>query len=221
MRGLIPISMLSKEVAKILLDKRAVKLSFDPPFTYTSGMKGPIYCDNRVLISYPEERKFIADAFCGLVKEKGLKPDFIGGTATAAIPWAAFVSDRLDLPMIYIRPEKKEHGAGKQIEGALPAGKNVLIVEDLITTGGSSLSSVKAVREEGKGICNDVFAIFTYGFEKARAGFEELSCNLTAMSDFGVLLEVALERGDIDQEAYEKIQEYRKDPPGWAEKMGL
>jgi len=213
--------MVSKRIAEILLDKKAVKLSFDPPFTYTSGMKGPIYCDNRVLISYPEERKFITDCFCDLIEEKGLKPDFIAGTATAAIPWAAFVSDKLGLPMIYIRPAKKEHGAGKQIEGALPAGKNVLVVEDLITTGGSSIASIEAIRGEGQGTCDMVFSIFTYGFEKARAGFEAVSGEYSALSDFGVLLDVAFERGDIDQEAYDKIQIYREDPPSWAGKMGL
>lgn len=213
--------MTSKKIAEILLDKQAVKLSFNPPFTYTSGMKGPIYCDNRLLISYPDERKFITDAFCNLVEEKGLKPDFIAGTATAGIPWAAFVADKLHLPMVYIRPEKKEHGAGKQIEGALPEGKNVLVVEDLITTGGSSISSVNAIRSEGKCVCNHVLAIFTYGFDKSKKAFDDANCKYFALSDFGVLLEVALERNYIDKEAYEKIQEYRLDPPSWASKMGL
>ncbi|MBU1992706.1 orotate phosphoribosyltransferase [Patescibacteria group bacterium] len=213
--------MVAKKIAEILLDKEAVKLNFDPPFTYTSGMKGPIYCDNRVLISYVEERKFITDTFCSIIEEKGLNPDYIAGTATAAIPWAAFVADKLNLPMVYIRPQKKEHGAAKQIEGYLPAGKKVVVVEDLITTGGSSISSVNAIRNEGQCDCTDVLAIFTYGFDRAKNGFAEINATTHAMSDFGTLLEVALESGKINQEAYEKIQEYRKDPLSWAEKMGL
>lgn len=213
--------MSAKQIAEILLDKKAVKLSFDPPFTYTSGMKAPIYTDNRVLISYPEERKIIVNTFCEIVDERKLKVDCVAGTATAGIPWAAFVADKLMLPMIYIRPQKKEHGGGKQIEGVLPEGSNVLVVEDLITTGGSSIASVKSVREEGKSNCDNVLAIFTYGFQKSKDAFSEAGCGYTALCDFDTLLEVALERGYVTKDEYAKILEYKKDPPSWAEKMGF
>ena len=132
-------------------------MSIDPPFTWVSGIKSPVYCDNRRMIAFVEERKLVVEAFKKLIEEKGLKPDVIGGTATAAIPWAAFLAYDLGLPMIYIRPEKKEHGAGKQIEGHLDPGQNVLIVEDLISTGGSSVKAAEAVRNEGGCTVEDIF----------------------------------------------------------------
>ena len=130
---------LAKEIAQILLEKQAVKISTDPPFTWTSGMKSPIYCDNRLLISYPEERKKILEGFKNLIAENNLEFDVIGGTATAAIPWAAFLAFDLDKPMVYIRPKPKGHGAGRRVEGTMEKGSRVLIVEDLISTGGSSI----------------------------------------------------------------------------------
>ena len=141
--------MSARQVAEILLNVNAVKLNVKEPFTYTSGIVSPIYTDNRVLISYPEERKFIVDGYINLIKERGLKPEYIAGTATAGIPWAAFVAERLDLPMVYVRNKPKGHGAGKQIEGMLPEGKSVLIIEDLVSTGGSSLNSVQAKKDSG------------------------------------------------------------------------
>ena len=130
----------AKEIAGILLDIGAVKVSINPPFTWTSGIKSPVYCDNRKLISHPSARKQIVESFVEMMREQNMKPEFLGGTATAAIPWAAFLAHELNLPMVYIRPEKKAHGAGRQVEGDLPSGKRVLIVEDLISTGGSSVA---------------------------------------------------------------------------------
>src|SRR4030043_770603 len=122
--------MTAEKIAEILLSCDAVKLNVKNPFTYTSGLKGPVYTDNRVLISYPEERKIIVDAFKDMIKERGLKPDYLAGTSTAGIPWASFLAHETDLPMVYVRPKPKEHGAGKQIEGMLKKSQNVLVIED-------------------------------------------------------------------------------------------
>jgi orotate phosphoribosyltransferase len=180
--------MVSEKVADILLKTNAVKINVKEPFTYTSGLVSPIYTDNRVLIGYTEERKMIVEGFVQLVKERGLQPEFLAGTATAGIPWAAFLAAEMDLPMVYVRNKPKGHGAGKQIEGYMPEGKNVLVVEDLISTGGSSLNSVNALRNEGKAVVHEVLAIFTYGFEKAENAFREASVASTTLTDIHVLI---------------------------------
>lgn len=205
----------AKQVADILLKVNAVKLNVKEPFQYTSGLKGPIYTDNRLLISYVDHRKVIVDGYVEMIKEKGLQPEWIAGTSTAGIPWAAFVADRLGLPMVYVRSKPKEHGAGKQIEGYLPEGKSVLIIEDLITTGGSALGTVNAIREEGKCTAHDVLAIFNYGTEKAENGFREASVALSAMTDVNVLLEVAVEGGSVSAEDADEVRAYFKNPQGW------
>lgn len=213
--------MSSKKIAKILLENKAVKLSFNPPFTYTSGIKGPIYTDNRVLISFPNAREIIVKALIKAIKNIGVNFDYIAGTATAGIPWASFVAQKLNLPMIYIRPEPKGHGAGKQIEGKLEENKRVLVVEDLVTTGGSSLKSVNVVKNEGKCACDTVLAIFTYGLEKSKNAFEAAGVRLIALTNFDDLLKVAKKEGRISQDDLKKILEYKKDPENWAGKMGL
>ena len=205
----------SKEVAKILLDIGAVKVKMNPPFTWTSGIQGPVYCDNRKLISYPKERQYIVDAFKEMLRGMELKPEYIGGTATAAIPWAAFLAYELKLPMVYIRPEKKGHGGGRQVEGDLPPGKRVLIVEDLISTGGSSVQAAQAVQQECKGVVTDVFAIVTYEFEEAKKNFQQAGIRLSTLTDFSHIASLALERGSITQEQWEKILEFKKDPRAW------
>lgn len=207
--------MLATEIAKILLKVNAVKLNVTEPFQYTSGLKGPIYTDNRVLISYVDERAVVVDGLVKMAEEKGLKPDYIAGTSTAGIPWAAFVADKMGLPMIYVRSEPKGHGAGKQIEGYLPEGKSILVIEDLITTGGSALKTVEALRGEGKGIVHDVFAIFTYGTEKAENGFREASVAASTLTNVSVLLDVAVKSGNITEEDAQQVQEYFKDPQSW------
>jgi len=207
--------MIAENIAKILIESDAVRLSPQDPFTYTSGLKGPIYTDNRLLISFVEERNTIVDTFINLVKERGLKPDYLAGTATAGIPWAAFMAERMGLPMVYVRSKPKGHGAGKQIEGNLPEGKSVLIIEDLVTTGGSAIKSVNAIRGEGKGIVHEVFAIFSYGLEKAENAFRESSTALTTLTNLDVLLEVALSAGKISEEDKEKVMKFKTDPVGW------
>lgn len=205
----------AKKIAEILLDIGAVKVNMNPPFTWTSGIKSPVYCDNRKLISHPKERQRIVEAFIDMLHAANLEPDYIGGTATAAIPWASFLAYELNLPMIYIRPEKKEHGAGRQIEGDLPPGKRVLIVEDLISTGGSSMNAAAAVQSECKGVVTDVFAIVTWELDEAKKLFSEAGLRLSTLTNFSNIIGLALERGVISKEEWEKILEFKKNPKKW------
>lgn len=214
-------SVLAQEIAKILLDIKAVRVTIDPPFTWTSGIKSPIYCDNRMMISHVEARQQVIGGFKKIIEEKGLKPEVIGGTATAAIPWAAFLAYDLGLPMVYIRPQKKEHGAGKQIEGDLEPGKRVLIVEDLISTGGSSIASAEAVKNEGRCEVADVLAIVTYEMMKARENFDQAKLNLHVLTNFSTLVGLAVERGVINLAMQKQVLEFAEDPQGWGEKMGF
>lgn len=209
----------AQEIAEILLDIGAVKVKMDPPFTWTSGIKSPVYCDNRKLISHPKERQRVVDGFVDMLHAANLEPEYIGGTATAAIPWAAFLAYELNLPMIYIRPEKKEHGGGKQVEGDLPPGKKVLIVEDLISTGISSLSAARAVLHECKGVVTDIFAIVTWELEEAKKLFLDTGLKLSTLTNFSNIIGLALERGEISKEEWEKILEFKKDPRAWGNKM--
>ena len=216
--------MTSREIAGILLDAGAVKISFDPPFTYTSGMRAPIYTDNRVLISLVKERGAVVAAIAGVLKDLGVAENgevFLAGTSTAGIPWASFLAERLAMPMVYVRPKPKEHGAGNQVEGSLKRGARVVVVEDLATTGGSSVGTVQALRRESDAEVRDVVVIFTYGFEKMYRVFDEVQVKLHALSDFSTLLDIARERGLVNDEQYAKILQYKADPEGWAAKMGL
>lgn len=207
--------MIAHQVADILLKANAVKLNVKEPFTYTSGLKGPIYTDNRLLISYPEYRDVIIQGFIDMMNEKGLKPEYLVGPATGGIPWAAIMADRLKLPMVYVRSKPKGHGTGKQIEGYLPEGKSALIIEDLFTTGGSAIRSVEVMRGEGKAIVHDVFAIFSYATQKSEENFRAASCAPSSLTDVNVLLEVAEKNGDISAEDLAQVKEYFIDPPNW------
>lgn len=205
-----------KEIAKILLDIGVVKVSMNPAFTWTSGIKSPVYCDNRKLISHPKERQRIVDGFVDMMQSQNIETDYIGGTATAAIPWAAFLAYELKLPMIYIRPEKKEHGAGRQIEGDLPPGKRVLIVEDLISTGGSSINAAKAVQTECRGVVTDIFAIVTWELDESKKLFQNAGLRLSTLTNFSNIIGLALERGNITKDQWEKVLKFKKDPRKWA-----
>lgn len=212
---------LSRDIAENLLKREAVKVSINPPFTWVSGIKSPVYCDNRKMIAFPEERKVVVQGFKELLEEKGLKPDVIGGTATAAIPWAAFLAYELNLPMIYIRPEKKEHGAGKQIEGYLEKGQKVLIVEDLISTGGSSVNAAEAVRNEGGCEVSDIFAIVTWEIPKAAKCFADAGLKLSTLTDYTNIIGLAAEKGYIDKSKLEMVMQFKEDPAAWGAKMGF
>lgn len=212
---------IAKEVADMLLGIEAVKISIDPPFTWVSGLIAPIYCDNRLLISYPKEREKIVSRFVSLIEERNLQPDVIAGTATAGIPWAAFVAHAMKLPMIYIRPEPKGHGAGKQIEGRMKEGQKVVIIEDLISTGGSSIKSAEAVRNEGGGEVTDVLAIMNYGLAAAEKNFAEAGFHLETLTHFDYLIGNAMEQGYLSEEDKEKVMAFKEDPKSWAERVGI
>lgn len=211
--------MRAEDIAKLLLETKAVAINAKEPFRYTSGILSPIYCDNRILISFPEKRQIIVDAYCALIEENNLDYDVIGGTSTAGIPWSAWIANRLHAPMVYIRGKAKEHGKKKQVEGHLDDGAHVVIVEDLISTGGSSIESVQGVRNEG-GMVTDVIAIFTYGMEKARTVFETEKVTLHTMTNFETLVQVAFAMQVISEEEKIKVLEWNKDPQGWGKKMG-
>ncbi|MCA9371003.1 MAG: orotate phosphoribosyltransferase, partial [Candidatus Peregrinibacteria bacterium] len=184
-----------KRIAELLIDIGAVKLSVDPPFTWTSGIKSPIYCDNRMIYSHPDARNVVVDALVSRINALHIQPDCIAGTATAAIGWAALVADRMDLPFVYVRSKAKEHGAKKRIEGDIRDGWDVVVVEDLISTGGSAISTVEALREEGGANVSDVIAIFTYEMLVAKEKEQEGSVTFHPIATLGTLLDVAVEQG--------------------------
>lgn len=205
----------SKRIAELLLDIGAVKLSVDPPFTWTSGIKSPIYCDNRMIYSHPDARNFVVNALVDRIKALHIEPDCIAGTATAAIGWGALVADRLDLPFVYVRSKAKEHGAQKRIEGDLKDGMDVTVVEDLISTGGSSVSTVEALRNEGGATVSDVVAIFTYEMLSAKEKELEAQVKFHPISNFSSLLDVALEQGRLTQEQIEEVRRFSENPQEW------
>jgi len=205
----------SSRIAAFLLDIGAVRLSVDPPFTWTSGIKSPIYCDNRMLYSHPAARTEIVDALVATVNTLSKKPDVIAGTATAAIGWGALVADRMQLPFVYVRSKPKEHGAKKRIEGDLKPDRHIVLIEDLISTGGSSIDAVEALREEGKGIVTDVVALFTY--ELSAAAEKESAAQITfhPLSSLSALLQTAREHDRITEDDSAEIRRFAKDPKGW------
>ena len=210
----------SMDVAKKLLEIKAVAVNMDEPFTYTSGLRSPIYCDNRLIISYPEIREGVAQAFVDLIKEKNLEFDIIGGPATGAIPHSAWVADKLGVPMIYIRGKAKGHGKQNLVEGVLEKGQKVLILEDLISTGGSSLAAIEGVRSEG-GVVTDCVAITTYEMKSSISGFKDADVNLYTLTNFSAIVESAVADGSLAEDQKEKVLEWNQDPEGWGKKMGL
>lgn len=205
-----------KRIAELLVDIGAVQLSIDPPFTWVSGIKSPIYCDNRMIYSHPEARNFVVDALVSRVKSLSVEPDCIAGTATAAIGWGALVADRLDLPFVYVRSKAKEHGAKKRIEGDLKKGMDVVIVEDLISTGGSAISTADALREEGEARVSDIVAIFTYEMTVANEKAQTAGVRFHPVATFGTLLDVALEQGRIGSEEIANIATFAENPKEWS-----
>lgn len=205
----------SQRIAEFLLDIGAVRLSVDSPFTWTSGLKAPLYCDNRMVLSHPEARSLIAQALTDRVKHLHIPPDTVAGTATAGIPWAALVADRLQLPLVYVRPKAKEHGTQKQIEGDLKPDQHITVVEDLISTGGSALSTVEVLRGEGKGVVTDVVAIFSYELPVSREKAQEVGVRLHPLATLTTLLTVASAQGRVSQEEHNRIVAFAKNPDGW------
>lgn len=206
---------LAEEIAKILLKIKAVTVSTNPPYTWASGIKAPIYCDNRLLISYPEERQKIVLGLKKMISENNIEFDVVGGTATAAIPWAAFLAYELNKPMVYIRPEPKDHGKGKQVEGVMPVGARVLIVEDLISSGGSSLKSAEACRREYKAKVTDVIAIFNYEMTKAKNSFQSADIRLHTLSNFYTLIDIATKENYLNENEKTQAVSWSADPENW------
>jgi orotate phosphoribosyltransferase len=204
----------AKKTAEYLLQIKAIKLHPSNPFTWASGWKSPIYCDNRKTLSFPEVRSYIRDSFASLVKELYPGADMIAGVATGAIAHGALAADKLGLPFIYVRSGAKEHGLGNQIEGYYEQGQKVVVIEDLISTGGSSLNAVKALREAGCVVLGMV-AIFTYEFKKASDGFAAEKCKLNTLSNYSVLVDTAVNTGYISKEEVETLKKWRVDPSIW------
>lgn len=203
---------MKKNIAKALLKTEAVKLDVENYFTFVSGIKSPIYCDNRKMIGFPTEREVIVDSFIKYLKEKDI--DVIAGTATAGIPWAAFIAQRMNLPMSYIRGEKKKHGAGRQIEGSEFIDKNIVIIEDLISTGGSSIKAAKVALENGaKSV--EVVSIFSYEFKQAYENFEKENIKWKSLSNFNILIETVKEEGYLSEEEAKVALSWNKDPENW------
>jgi orotate phosphoribosyltransferase len=202
------------KIAEKLLDIKAVALNPNDPFTWSSGLRSPIYCDNRLTLSYPEVRKEIAAGLQSIILDKFPEAELIAGTATAGIPHAAWVSDKMELPMCYVRSKAKGHGKGKQIEGQAVKGQKVVVVEDLISTGGSAITAVKALREAGCEVLG-VAAIFTYQLEKGKQMLAEEKIEAYTLTDIEALTKVAIEKGYIQEEDMKKLIEWRKDPSEW------
>lgn len=206
----------SQRIAEFLLAIGAVKLSPNAPFTWTSGIKSPIYCDNRMIYSHPVARSFIVTALCNRVRNLHIPPDVVAGTATAAIGWAALTADRLELPFVYVRSKAKEHGTQKRIEGDLPPEKHVIVIEDLLSSGGSAASTVEALRAEGKAIVSDIVAIFTYEFLTSTEKAQELGVHLHPLTSITTLLRVAEESGKISREDAARVNVFVRDPERWS-----
>ena len=207
----------AKKTAEYLLQIKAIKLQPSNPFTWASGLKSPIYCDNRKTLSFPVVRSYIRDSFVLLIRELYPEADMIAGVATGAIAHGTLAADKLGLPFIYVRSGAKEHGLGNQIEGYYEKGQKVVVVEDLISTGGSSLSVVKALREAGCDVLGMV-AIFTYEFKKASDGFTAENCALHTLSNYSVLVKTAVSTGYIGQAEVEVLKKWRNDPSAWGTK---
>lgn len=208
---------LEKKIAQSLLQIKAIKLQPANHFTWASGWKSPIYCDNRKTLSYPEIRDLLKQSFAKIIEQKYGKPEIIAGVATGAIAIGALVADFMGVPFIYVRPKPKEHGLGNMIEGEVPKGKKVIVIEDLISTGKSSLKAVEALREASVEVLG-MLAIFTYEFQTAKDNFENANVELTTLSNYGVLIQQALNSGYIEQADMETLKQWRIDPGNWGNK---
>ncbi|MDP4551169.1 orotate phosphoribosyltransferase [Alkalihalobacillus macyae] len=209
-----------KSIAKALLDIEAVSLQPRQPFTWSSGLLSPIYCDNRLTLSYPRVRKEIAEGLVAIIRNHYSEAEVIAGTATAGIPHAAWVSDHLDLPMVYVRGSAKGHGKGNVIEGKVSKGQKVVVIEDLISTGGSAIDAVKQLQSAGAEVLG-VAAIFTYGMEKGREQFATEQIAWQTLTNFDELLTSAVETGMIEQREVQSLLNWRDNPASteWLEQL--
>lgn len=209
-----------EKIAKMLLDIKAVKVNVSPPFTWNTGLLTPIYCDNRLLISYPTERSLVVKGFKDLIDRNHLEFDVLAGTATAGIPWAAFLANELNKPMVYVRAQPKDYGATKQVEGFMKKGAKVLIVEDLISTGRSSLTSAMACMREYDANVASILAIFDYQMKRAEQSFAKSGIKLFSLSNFSTLVKVAAEQKYLDEEEKQNALSWGADPEAWHKDHG-
>ncbi len=203
-----------RAVAEKLLQVEAVKLSPDQPFTWASGWKSPIYCDNRKVLGFPYIRDFIKSELCNVIFDKYPEAELLAGVATAGIAWGAMAADQLKLPYVYVRPKPKEHGLGNQIEGFYSPGQKTLIIEDLISTGKSSLQVVDVARAAGLDVIGMV-SIFTYGFTQADQAFQDKGTSYTSLTNYETLVALAMEKGSIPAGLENTLLNWRQDPANW------
>ena len=206
----------SMALASFLLQIKAIKLNPANPFTWASGLKSPIYCDNRVTLSYPQVRTFIREGFVKMCLDKFGKPDVIAGVATGGIPQGALVAQELGLPFVYVRSEKKSHGMNNQVEGIINSGQSVVIIEDLVSTGKSSLNAVEALREKGA-VVKGMLAIFTYGMEVAAENFKNNKCELFTLTNYNALIQKAAEENYIREDDLASLLEWKSNPQAWSD----
>ncbi len=204
----------AKKTAELLLQIKAIKLNPSEPFQWASGWKSPIYCDNRVTLSYPPVRVFLKEEIAKIVELQYGKPDVIAGVATGAIAIGILVAQELGVPFVYVRPEPKKHGRKNQIEGHLDSGQNVVVIEDLISTGNSSLNAVAALKEAGA-VVKGMVAIFSYGFDIAEENFKKKNVSLSTLSNYENMLEQALDSNYVTQKELTTLQEWRTNPSEW------
>ena len=204
----------AKKTAELLLQINAIKLRPENPFTWASGWKSPIYCDNRIILSYPEIRNFVREEMAKTVETLYGKPDVIAGVATGAIGIGILVAEAMGLPFIYVRPEAKSHGRQNQVEGKLESGQNIVVIEDLISTGKSSLNAVHALKNAGANV-KGMLAIFTYGFDVATTNFEKEDVILNTLSNYEYLIQQASETNYIKEESLQTLLQWKTNPQQW------
>ena len=204
----------AEQVANDLLTIGAVKFSPEKPFTWASGIKSPIYTDNRMTIGYPKVRQNIYEGLAALIQESFGDVEIIGGVATAGIPHAAWVSEKLNKPMIYVRSKPKDHGAGRQTEGAVTTGKKVVLIDDLISTGGSVLAAVEAIRKEGANVLG-VVSIFSYELSEGLTNFTNAKLTFKSLTTYSQLVATAIERGELNKSQLKTLQNWQQNPNKW------
>lgn len=203
-----------RAVAEKLLQINAIRLNVDQPFTWASGWKSPIYCDNRKVLSFPYIRDFIKSEMCNVIFEQFVEADLLAGVATAGIAWGAMAADQLKLPYIYVRPKPKEHGLGNQIEGYFEPGQKTVVIEDLVSTGKSSLQVVDVLKQAGLDVVGMV-SIFTYGFDVAAEAFEKAGLKYQSLTNYENLIELAIDKGIVSAGQQGVLLNWRKDPANW------
>ena len=204
----------ASKIAEFLLQIKAIKLQPENPFTWASGWKSPIYCDNRKTLSYPQIRTFIRQQFVNEINERYAKPDVIAGVATGGIAQGALIAQEMGLPFVYVRSEAKKHGLTNMVEGVVEKNQSVVVIEDLISTGGSSIKAIEALREQGCKV-KGMVAIFTYGFEEATANLKKAKCPTSTLCDYATLIDVALKHNYITENDVASLNEWRVSPSTW------